>query len=219
MTLSELRLALRVRLDDKVSPYLWSDASLNLYLNKAVDEACLRARLLTQRLSYPVAAGVSIVELDEKAFHLDRVSWAGYGALIHTGVDSLDTLEKNWEDAKNDWPTHYITDSEEHPAYSRKLRLHPIPQLAGTLRITAISIPEPMVTDSDVPAIEDTYHFDLLDWAAYLAYLVNDVDSQNLDRARFFEASFTQRFGPKPENRRIEVTRKGYPRRVIGRYF
>lgn len=47
-TLSQLIEECREELDDDVAPYLWSDAVLTRHLNEAVEEACIRARLLVE---------------------------------------------------------------------------------------------------------------------------------------------------------------------------
>jgi hypothetical protein len=219
MTKGELRTALRARLDDKIAPYLWDDSSLDLFLNKAVDEANLRARLLTVRRSIPVKANNPIVVLDEDLFRIDRVSWDGYGLLIKTGSDTLDRDTQKWETKTNDNPTHYLTDLDEYSSEARSIRLYPIPNVAGTVKITAMLIPDPMVSDADTPNVDPVYHFDLIDWAAHLAYLTNDSDAGSINKAKFAADSFTEKFGPRPENRRVESTRRNYNRRVVARFI
>ncbi len=219
MTLSELRTALRSRLDDKVAPYLWDDSSLTLFLNKAVDEANIRSRLLTVRRSFPVKANNPIVVLDEDLFRIDRVSWDGYGLLVKTGTDTLDRETQKWETRSNDNPTHYLTDLDEYSSEARSIRLYPIPSIAGTVKITAMLIPDPMVSDADIPNIDPLYHFDLIDWAAHLAYLTNDSDAGSATKAKASADLFTEKFGPRPENRRVEASRRNYNRRVVARFM
>src|SRR5574337_1186558 len=70
MNTGELLQACREMLNDLAPPYGWDDAQLVRYLNNAVGEACLRARLLKDDVStrpdlcvYPVVAGESLVRL------------------------------------------------------------------------------------------------------------------------------------------------------------
>ena len=51
MNLAALIAQFRADADDSVSPYLWPDASVKRWLNEAVAEAALRARLLHESSS------------------------------------------------------------------------------------------------------------------------------------------------------------------------
>lgn len=57
MTLTQLISLARTFLRDKREPYFWTDEELTEFLNSAVEEACVRARLLESTLIIPVTAG------------------------------------------------------------------------------------------------------------------------------------------------------------------
>ena len=63
MTLCELIALARIRLDDCVQPYLWSDAALIEFANSSVTEACMRSRILQTKITLPVATGISEYEI------------------------------------------------------------------------------------------------------------------------------------------------------------
>jgi hypothetical protein len=58
MTLAQLLSLARIRLRDHLTPYFWDDATLTEFINSAVNEACLRARLLRSNVTLAVTPGV-----------------------------------------------------------------------------------------------------------------------------------------------------------------
>lgn len=58
MTLQELIDLARIRLRDRLTPYLWDDETLTEFANSAVTEACMRARLLQTKLNIAVTSGL-----------------------------------------------------------------------------------------------------------------------------------------------------------------
>ena len=82
MTLEELICACRTdRLDDTVETYHWSKAELTRFLNDAQDEACRRARLLTDSSTpeicrIAVIAGTALYTLDPRIIFVRRAKLA-----------------------------------------------------------------------------------------------------------------------------------------------
>jgi hypothetical protein len=48
------------------------------------------------------------------------------------------------------------------------------------------------------PEINEQYHEGLLNWAAHLAYMKNDSETYNTDKAKYYENLFTAQFGELP---------------------
>ena len=67
MTLAELIAAFRLESDDRVTPYLWSDAEIAGYLAEAENEACIRARLLFDETTIGVASLAVVRAVTEAA--------------------------------------------------------------------------------------------------------------------------------------------------------
>jgi hypothetical protein len=81
------------------------------------------------------------------------------------------------------------------------------PVAAGTAFLDVYRIPLISFTLNSAPEIPETYHEGLLNWAAHLAYLKNDTEAFNPDKAKYYEDKFAEQFGPLP-NARSERLRK-----------
>lgn len=228
MNLGELRTAARLRLDDTEQDYLWSDDELNSFINEAVNEACIRARLNIDSTTPDVAevnviADTSQYELHDSVFFIERAYLeTTKRALSKTSFHELDLMDPAWQDNTGD-PTHYIMDVDHFTtdgALSNRLTLYPSPVKDEVLRLTTYRLPlEDMVLDADEPEIPRFHHSYLVDWACFRAYAKQDADTLSVDRALRFEQEFERRFGPRPEARRIEWQRKQRPKRVISRWL
>lgn len=206
MNLGELRCALRELLNDVVQPTLWSDEQLNRYLNNAVREACLRARLLKDdadslpRLCrFSVTAGQPFIKLAPEVLVV-RSGALDSEALKLWAVtsDSLDRYLPMWESRymQPGTPGFMVMDLAQ-----KTLRLVPTPTASDTLRLRVWRAPlekELMVQDGDEPVIQLPDIEELKHWAAHEAYLKKDGESADANRAATHLALFEQRFGSRP---------------------
>ena len=228
MNLGELRNAARLRLDDTEADYLWSDDELNLFINEAVNEACIRARLNIDSTSSEVAeiqvtTGTSQYEVHPSVFFIERAYLeTTKRSLNKTSFHELDLAGGNWPDDIGD-PTHYVMDVDHFTtdgALSNRLTLYPIPIKDEVLRLTTYRLPlADMSSDADEPDIPRFHHSYLVDWVCFRAYAKQDADTLSVDRALRFEQEFERRFGPRPEARRLEWRRKQRPKRVVSRWL
>jgi len=228
MNLGELRNAARLRLDDAIEPYLWSDDELNGYINEAVNEACLRARLNTDSTTpevteIAVIAGTSSYDVHSSVFFIERVYMETLKRVLHkTSFHDLDAEDDQWQTHTGN-PTHYSMDLDHYADYGdlyNKLTLYPIPEADDTIKLIVYRLPlSPMNSDSEFPEIPVPHHPYLVDWVCAQAYQKADADSEQLNRAARFDQIFTSRFGPRPEARRLEWRRKQRPKRVISRWL
>lgn len=89
-------------------------------------------------------------------------------------------------------------ESSAGPLEAGTIRIYPVPDAdaAGTVvQLRVIRTPIAKLTLENmagVPEIPEMYHLSLLDWAAYLALRVVDLDAGMPDRAMEFRASFEQ---------------------------
>jgi hypothetical protein len=199
MTLDDLLCACRTeRLDDAAEPFLWSDAELTGYLNDAQDEACRRARLIVDSSTpsicgFSVSSGTTFITVDPRVIFVRRVKLASRKKpLVFASYLELDQECQGW-DERTGTVEAVITDVQ-----SGKLRLYRIPTASdtGTLTVVRTAL-DPMAAASDEPEIAPRFHRSLIAWACYRAYIKQDADSANADKAAAALAEFEREFGPK----------------------
>lgn len=208
MRVSQLLQAFRIRVDDRTEDYLWPDDWFIAALNEAMDEACIRAKLLTDsntpdvchlavvadQTVYPLdprVIDVLQVRLDTSRCTLDRM---GYEQMIYLQATS---------NGSSGMPIGYAI--EGMPETGLKLLLdRPIDPVAyATLRMTVerkqlqelrlpVTGPSPI---DDTPEINASLHRKLLHWVAHLAYDTRDGDAQAPQLSAVAEAKFDAAFG------------------------
>jgi hypothetical protein len=224
----EIRDQVRDWLDDTTTfQTLYGNGSLDRYLNEAVREACIRARLkvdsttagLTQ---IPVFAGTASYPIDPHIIFARRVGFLSVDgqreyALDRTTYDMLDNRQsyefrrfgnRNWKLWTTAEPYWVVQDLEE-----RTLRLVGIPQgnpgdPAGTMQLTVVRYPleaEEMDDDGDEPAIDYQHHMFLAHWAVFRAALKKDADTYDKALSSEHYALFEAHFGKKPTAQEIRA--------------
>ena len=103
MTLAELRARLRIRLDDTALPYKWLDSDLDLYLNEALTETCIRTQALVDRETaelcrITLVSGQVWYNLDPRIIQVHRATLAGESTPMRkTDAHELDQHAVGWE--------------------------------------------------------------------------------------------------------------------------
>jgi hypothetical protein len=193
MTKADLLSYARMRLDDTVQPYLWSDAELTRYLEDAESEAAERARLLVvsgvaEYCAITLEEGTASYELDPLVFWVEkaRVSSERY-PLTRTSRERMDADFLNWEDDSGTPERFFVEDGT--------ITFHPVPAGAGTANMTVCRLPvSPMGTS---PEIHARHHMRLLDWVMRQAFMKRDSDTFDEKRAMLHESLFERSFGKK----------------------
>jgi len=231
--LSELVAQLRIFLDDSEKPgtgttpdsdSLWSNDELVLYINKAIDEACLRARLIRDS-STPALVEIDLVA-DEAFYDIDnrvldiyraKIESAKYSMEQSTSRD-LDRRYPMWEGLPSiDEPDTFITDLESH-----QIRLVPAPKIAGLLKLTVWRTqlkPLTWAANTKSPEIAPVHHFGLLNWARSIAYQKTDSETYDPRKSLDYAEMFTQEFGERPTARDLESGRVHSKQRVPARFM
>lgn len=228
-TLAELLAQARIDLDDPEFPgngddsnSLWSNAELTGYINRAIDEACFRARLIRDSTSkitqVDVLTGVHTYKLDRRIYQILRAKLdSDVRPLNRTGESELDTEDNGWE-TRTGQPREYLEDMSAH-----SIRLIGIPEADDTLRLTVQRTQQTPLRldykDKDKPEIADRLHMEVLDYAYYLALRKQDDDTSSLTRANFFLGRFTDLFGERPNEAEIEYFRQREPTHVRAHFF
>lgn len=203
MDLNALIARCRLVSQDLRSPFLWDDSEWTEWLNEAEAEACIRARLIEdEAIIGQVFSAEPYVDLPERAFLVCRV-FLGSRKLVLTSRHDLDLDNPHgWESETGDPVACYRSVD--------RLRMYPVPISDDEARIVAFCTPETeMSDDSDTPSIASRLHVKLIDWALRCAYLKDDPDTQDVQRAERYEEKFERTFGPRPnesEVRRLSIT-------------
>lgn len=219
MQLSDLIKRFRIDANDKVEPYFNDNESVTSWLNEAVNEACIRGRLLhesenTEVCKIPVIKDMAHYKLHDALYEISRIWFepangvaGSYIAL--TSAEDLDrTYYENWKTLTG-FPRFAIQ-------HDTGLRLVPTPNLAGKLQLEGYRVSiQPMVLDTDVPEINPIHHISLIQWALHKAFSVPDAEFFDPDRAAMAEHSFTEYFGERPDSDLRRTTREDVPHHVV----
>ena len=197
MNTREIIDAWRRDIKDTAAPYLISDELALIYLNQAQNEAARRARLLVDSTTDGVAqlsisAGEPLVELSDRVISIRRMRLSSPSrGLVKRTVRQMDESYPGWESAQPGQPFIAIVDYQ-----SNALRIYPPPASADTLRLTVTREPiEDLADDGDTPEIAARYHFGLIDWMKYRAYLFDDAEIYDPAASGKALARFTAEFG------------------------
>lgn len=223
--------------DDSLS--LFSNEELVAYLNRAIDEACLRARLILdsdtpELCRITLEDGKASYALDSRIYRVHRVRLVEEGrVLIQSGRADLDHLYiydeydhpvythlGNWEDQEG-LPLYFIQDLN-----TQSLRLVPKPttnELPETLGLTVYRTQfnpiEVHKIQLQEPEIHPLYHYPLLDWVYFLALSKQDADTYDPEKANGHAGNFAARFGERPSAEDLEFYRKDRPMRTRAHFF
>lgn len=215
MRLSELLSRFRLEANDKVEPYFNEDVDVIAWLNDAVEEACIRARLLHEFANpdickITVAAGNSQYALHESLYELTSLRFEPEGGRCDRAVEltSEEMLSKTYYE---DWRTRNGT-----PYFAIQsdtgLRLVPTPDEAGQLVLEGYRLPlNTMNGDDDSPEINTTHHVHLIQWALHKAFSIPDTEFFDSNRAQIAEMKFTEYFGERPDADLRRMTREDTP--------
>lgn len=205
MTLAQLRALYRALARDEAAPYLASDATLNTFLNEAVDEAAKRARLIHDDSTEAVCE-IDVEDVDDDdiyphTYTLHASLYELSSVRLFTPADStepttLKLVSREWLDANMpDWRV-----STEEPRYAIQddttLRIVPGPSADGLLRLEGYRLPlTAMSADSDVPAINGAHHRHLVQWAIYRVFGLPDTELFDANKSARALAEFERYFG------------------------
>lgn len=229
MDLAALKTAARSRLDDPLDgDELWTDDELTGFINEAINEACIRARLnldssTPEVTKLDVVAGKATYTLHESIFVIER----GY---LETSQQVLGKIGfQDLDERSHVWPRdqgrsiYFLTDLDSYTDagnLSQQLQLYPIPETTETLSLTVYRLPlYPLCTDGDEPEIPPQHHPYLIDWVCHKAYLKQDADTLDIDKALSYETKFERRFGMPVDARKQEWQRKRRNKRTIARFM
>ena len=195
MLVSELIALVRERVDDKVEPYLVSDAQMIQFANTAQREACERGAVLfdsstTGVCSYSVDAGAGTVILDPSILTILRAQYDGTD-LVRIPAHGYAQLRARLRSASTPWGYLDI---------GGVLHFYPPPQDAGTLTLEVYRYPlADLESTDDEPEIPARDHVYLAHWMTWEAASLWDEAGDGVydpELAKRELALFERRFGP-----------------------
>jgi hypothetical protein len=173
--------------DGDDSDSLWLDSEIKDWLAEAQNELCERVDILFDATSYNIAtvAGNSLYALDDEITKIRRGKVAGGRTLEAVSVKELLRRYQptSYELTITDWegmvgePKYIVTDYEVDT-----VKLVPEPVEIENIELHVYRLPQS--TNMEVP---NKYRRDLLHRAKNLAYMKDDVDSQDLNKAAYHE--------------------------------
>lgn len=209
-SLAQLLDRLRVDLDDEAEPRLWSDAELVENINRAVDEACLRARLIRDSDSdftrIRLRPGIARYSVHDSILEITRARIPGHRPIEGIVAEMLDRQCETWEDSKAERPTHYIANLD-----ACWVRFHPVPQAVSTVNLTVSRKPViPLSLDQPErsPEIAEIHHWNLLHWARHLAYDKHDAEAHDPQASATCAGMFAEFFGHRKSAEVQEILRR-----------
>lgn len=210
-------------LDDLEIPYLWKDTELLRFLNYAEVQACRRAHLIIDGdtandsgtaatastagqkplCTLAVIAGTSTYNLSRLILQIKRCQLSSL-SLPLTGpltYDDLDDRIPGWRgtggivgtSGSTGHPDAFLNEPGNTITFVRS------PGANDTAYLVVSRLPLISFSYLTSPEIDERYHEGLMDWAAHLAYMKNDSDTQNLNLAAIHEKKFTTQFGLLPD--------------------
>lgn len=200
MEVGEFITAFREIAGDKAAPFFWSDERIVSYLNEAVQEACERARLIEDRsMTLELEPGQDTYRLHASVLEVKRLTCRGR-PLHETSVEELDCDSPGWE-RRTGQPRCFVFEptSGAQPA---KVRLVPTPATAEAAGLTVYRGARQLLEAGDPtgqPEIPARFHARLMDWAMHRAYLQQDADTFDPNKAATSLAQFEQAFGERPD--------------------
>ncbi len=199
MTVGELEAMVRQLFLDE-SPYaddrFVSSAEILRFLNEAVDQACVRAGLIADGTTGAVCSATvtfnqPYVALDNRIISITRAMLRSNNrVLTPASVTTLEKLDPYWNRLIG-VPMYFILGLQ-----SKKLRLVPIPNADDSLWLDVIRRPMArLVSDTDIPEIDEAYHPHLVYRALAWIYRKDDAEAGNLQKADYYDGLFSDAFG------------------------
>lgn len=212
MELRELLDTCREETDDEIEPYLCSDKRFVKYLNEAMREAAVRARLLVES-ELPDVCEITLVPgqasyvLDASVVIVRRAVLRSEPGdpLCRTTTAILDCTSRDWRNRPG--TPRYVTVDQQ--GSGRKLTLSPVPDAVDTLDLTVVRLPTEaeLFEEGDEtaePPFDQRHHEKLVHWACFRAMSARDVEQGSTSYADRHLTLFEQHFGPMPSARELQ---------------
>lgn len=219
MNLAALIAQYRTDADDAVEPYRASDPVVTGWLNEAVNEACIRGRLLHEPANAAVCqiaviADTAAYPLHAALYEIDYLAFKPTGDTRRYSVklvsrEELDRIEPGWRE-RTGRPEYAIQSDTS-------IRLACTPDAAGTLHLEGFRLPlVELAAPADAPEINPAHHPQLVHWALHRGFSMPDSEQIDKDRAMLAEVAFARYFGLRPDSNLRRATRQDVEHHNVG---
>jgi len=203
------------------SDYLWTDETLVRYINEAQRRFARRGLLIRDGVTPEVTrvalqTGVTHYSLHPSVLAVTSAKLAGDRADLtrtnHRALNGYQMPDPPFFDADAYGYTtpgkplafstdEYLSKDEDDSVAATTMRIYPAPSADynGTnVELRVVRLPLNTLTTADmcgIPEIPEMHHLEMLDWAAYLALRIVDLDAGTPDRAADFKQTFEENAG------------------------
>lgn len=217
MTLSELIRSFRVRSNDKVLPYFWSDQELTDWFNESEREACLRGRLIVEAenpdiCTIPVVADQAFYTQSPLLYELTYIAIKTDSCVRPIRLvssEELDRVRPGWRSERPSRYTDYALQDD------KKIRLVPTPCEDAQLLLEGFRFPmeSMLLNDKDTvePEIHRSHHDKLVEWVLHRAFSIPDTEFFDPQRSAMAEQVFANYFGIRPDSDLRRTVREDFP--------
>jgi hypothetical protein len=196
MDFSSMELSARRTLDDNsTTDKLWSQSELLEYARDAESEACERADLIVDSTS---ALTDIAVNTSTGTYGIASTVISVMSAKMSLGSTPLmESSEKVMDLSIVGWRTDTGTPRSYVMTPTNNIIIYPIPSAIDTVNMTVSRFPNTPMTLTGSPEVDPRYHEGLILWMCHRAYLKNDSETLNTDKASDYKKAFERYFGPK----------------------
>ena len=198
---AELLELFRLETDDISEPYLWSDKEFYIYLNDAQTVFIKRiggipdSSSAITKITYKI--NDTLVKYDERILRIKSAKDAYNRNITIRNIDNFEDgsrlssdygsqVNAGLDDGRTGPVRYLVTDIEED-----KIRLYPLPDADGYLRLYVSRRPLNSIVDSESKLeVAEVHHLALLDWVKSKAYMKQDFETFNTGKAKEFIQSF-----------------------------
>jgi len=190
---SEIIAQARRIIDDEVVPYKWSSEELIIYLNDCIAQECKELQILNDTITAAICqiALTTLAQdyaISSRIIRVKTVRLAGVTRpLDKVTHDEIDYFFPAWR-SDTGQPTKYCLDYQDgYISFDRK------PEITYSCNLSVVRLPlvDVAVTDVDTDLeIPERYHFGLPDGIAGRAYLKQDAECLDREKAEKHTALF-----------------------------
>lgn len=223
LTLEQLIEVTRSQIDDGTAQPRVSDSLLKIYLNEAVSEAAVRARLIRDDSDDAITL-LEVAPMDVDApdpadctfdlspaiFDIARVVDADTNDELFEITEEELFARGRWQEERGSKATHYYLKLLPNEAF--RLRLFPMPlhEDGQNVRLDVYRTPlDDMEAPGDRPEISAEHHMALVHWAKFRTFITRDPDIESNADAALALQQFEDFFGKRDtaQQRRLKRAR------------
>ena len=179
--------------NDEVTSYqlLWTNEQLVSYIAEAQNQVCRRVYPIKDSITISLTADTSEYTLDNKVLKIHHAILSSNGRLLQVAeMKDVENIQ-NWESLTG-VPTHYLKDYK-----TGYFRPYVTPSANDSVKLYVYRLPTQTLswTDScDTLEIKQYHQIPMLHYAAYLAYMKQDVDTFDENKAIKYLSLFNNEF-------------------------